>query len=214
MGKIGKLGLGIGFILFYVVPFMPFMYFFFAISRWVQTIVEAMAGLPLWAMAHIRIDGDGIPGRFAANGYFLILEILLRPVMIVFGLLAGIIVFTAQVYVFHEIFFTLVVPVVGGSETASGDIVTKAGDITFWRGGVDKLFYTVIYASVVYLMATSSFKMIDRIPESIIRFAGAQVQSYLDFTDDPASGLVQRMFTGIRMSTSSLSGLAASALLG
>jgi conjugal transfer/type IV secretion protein DotA/TraY len=73
------IGLTIGFILYYLVPFMPFLYFFFAVGKWVKSIFEAMVGIPLWALAHLHIDGDGIPGPSAVNGYFILLEILLRP---------------------------------------------------------------------------------------------------------------------------------------
>ena len=61
--------------LFYIIPFMPFIYFFFAVGTWVKAIFEAMVGVPLWALAHIRIDGQGLPGDAAMNGYYLLLEI-------------------------------------------------------------------------------------------------------------------------------------------
>ena len=64
------LGLMAGFTLFYVLPFLPFVYFFFAVGTWVKTIFEAMVGTPLWALAHLRIDGEGLPGDAASNGYF------------------------------------------------------------------------------------------------------------------------------------------------
>ena len=83
---IATVGLTAGFILFYIVPFMPFIYFFFAVGGWIKGIFEAMVGVPLWALAHLRIDGNGLPGQAAVAGYFLIFEVFLRPILIIFGL--------------------------------------------------------------------------------------------------------------------------------
>jgi conjugal transfer/type IV secretion protein DotA/TraY len=98
------IGLTMGFILYYVLPFLPFMYFFFAVGSWVKTIFEAMVGAPLWALAHLRIDGNGLPGEMAMGGYFMIFEIFMRPVLTLFGLLGGLTIFSATVRVFHEYF--------------------------------------------------------------------------------------------------------------
>ena len=79
LSTIALVGLTAGFILYYVLPFMPFLYFFFGVTTWIKTIFEAMVGVPLWALAHIRIDREGLPGDAAANGYFLMLEDLCAP---------------------------------------------------------------------------------------------------------------------------------------
>ena len=54
---------------------MPFIYFFFALAGWIKSIFEAVVAMPLRALAHLRIDGEGLPGPGATNGYFLLLEI-------------------------------------------------------------------------------------------------------------------------------------------
>ena len=83
---IGITTMAMSFVLFYVLPMMPFLYFLFAVSGWIKSIFEAIVAMPLWALAHIvRMDGEGLPGPAATNGYFLILEIFLRPMLIVFG---------------------------------------------------------------------------------------------------------------------------------
>ena len=92
---VATIGLTVGFVLFYVVPFLPFIYFFFALGGWVKGIFEAMVGAPLWALAHIRIDNDGLTGKAALDGYFLVLEVFLRPILIVFGLIASIATYSA-----------------------------------------------------------------------------------------------------------------------
>ncbi len=182
-------GLTIGFMLYYILPFMPFMYFFFAVGGWVKTIFEAMVGVPLWALAHLRVDGNGFSGDAASNGYFLIFEIFIRPVLTVFGLIAAMAIFSAMARTLNGV-FDLVVENLTGFDCTDCNTVGAAG-IEFKRNPIDEFFFTIIYTILVYMLATSSFKMIDQIPNSILRWMGAGVQSFGDQRDDPAQGMVQ-----------------------
>ncbi|MDY0029575.1 MAG: DotA/TraY family protein [Pseudobdellovibrionaceae bacterium] len=179
-----------GFILYYVLPFLPFVYFFFAVGNWVKGIFEAMVGVPLWALAHIRIDGDGLPGSAALNGYFLIFEIFLRPILIVFGLIAAVSIFAAMAIVFNSIFDLAVYNVGGVNMTGVACGTPEASTILdMVRGPLDQFFYTIMYAVVIYIMALSSFKLIDLIPNKILRWMGASVDTFGDMAGDPAQNL-------------------------
>ncbi len=176
-----------GFILYYVVPFLPFIYFFFAVGSWIKTIFEAMVGAPLWALAHIRIDGDGLPGQAALGGYYLIFEIFLRPILTVFGLLASILIFAAMVAVLNDV-FDLVIANLSGRSTDTGLVATI-------RGPIDQLFFTILYAIIVYMIGTSSFKMIDQVPQSILRWMGSNVTAFADQFGDQAAGQLTQYAT-------------------
>lgn len=191
------IGLSAGLVLFYIVPFLPFVYFFFAVAEWVKTIFEAMVGIPLWALAHLRLDGEGLPGEAAANGYFLIFEIFIRPILTVAGLIAALTIFTAQAYILNAIWLA-------GAETAGG-IQTQAVDpvtgnpiglpyvhnVIYQRTIIDHFFYTIVYAIIMYMAATASFKLINTIPDSILRWMGQGVSSFGDINQDAAEGLTQ-----------------------
>ncbi len=181
-------GLTAGLVLYYILPFLPFIYFYFAVAGWVKSIFEAMVGVPLWALAHLRIDGEGLPGNSASNGYFLILEIFLRPILSVFGLIAAIVIFTAQVRVLNFI-WSLVTQNLAGYD---GDpTLSLPGQFEFERSEIDELFFTIIYAIIVYMMAIAAFKLIDKIPDNILRWAGASVSSFSDINQDPTEGLTR-----------------------
>ncbi len=205
--SIGLIGLGVGFVLFYIIPFLPFIYFFFAVGGWVKGIFEAMVGVPLWALAHIRIDGNGLPGDAAMGGYYLILEIFLRPILIIFGLIASIIIFSAQVKVLNEI-WSLVTTNLSGFDDAKAKTVGAGltGAVEYMRGHVDRFFFTIIYAIIVYLLAMSSFKLVTLIPNNILRWMGANVQSFGDQSDDPAQNLVRNTMLGSNIATQSVGG--------
>jgi len=197
------IGLTAGIVLFYVLPFLPFVYFFFAVGSWVKSIFEAMVGVPLWALAHLRLDGEGLPGDSASNGYFLILEIGIRPILTVFGLIAALLIFTAQVRVLHFIWDLVVENSAGYSDTAVltldaayyDDVSTVPRD-AFKRGIIDQFFFTIIYTIIVYMLATASFKLIDSIPDNILRWGGIGVSAFGDQNQDPLDGLQRYVAMG------------------
>ena len=204
--QVAMLGLGVGFVLFYVVPFLPFVYFFFAVGGWVKGIFEAMVGVPLWALAHIRIDGHGLPGDHAMGGYYLILEVFLRPIMIVFGLLGSIIIFAGQVFLLHEI-FPLLTSNVGGFDYAAAPTAPAGtvGAFEYAHGIIDSFFYMVAYAIIVYMLAMSSFKLIDQVPNHILRWMGASVDAFAEQSGDPAEHLMRNIAAGESMATTAIS---------
>ncbi len=214
--SVATVTLSMGFILYYVLPFMPFLYFFFAVGGWIKGLFEAMVGVPLWALAHIRIDGEGLPGDAAMSGYYLVFEIFLRPILIIFGLLASVIIFGAMVKVLNEI-FSLVVsnlsghdPVNGtvcGQALAGGGAAANSADIYF-RGPIDELFYTVIYAIIVYMIGMSCFKLIDLIPNNILRYMNASVSTFNDAASDPAQGLMRNISIGSSQVSGQVVGIA------
>lgn len=212
--SIASIGILIGFILYYIVPFLPFLYFLFAVGGWVKGIFEAMVGVPLWALAHLRIDGQGLPGEGAINGYFLIFEIFIRPILIIFGMLASILIFAAMVRVLNEIFHLVVSNLSGFDNEAVGNTCGKnapkvrtdaqTGSIEFFRGPIDEFFFTVVYAILVYMIGMSCFKLIDLIPNKILRWMGAGVATFNDERGEPAEGLVQKIAVGGSIMSSGL----------
>lgn len=169
------LGMTAGVTLYYVLPFLPFIYFFFAMGAWVKSVFEAMVGIPLWALAHLRLDGEGLAGESASSGYFLILEIGLRPILIVFGLIAAILIFTAQVRVLNYIWDFVTANAAGFSDVG---MIATDNDRTFKRDVVEQFGHTVIYTVIVYMLANSSFKLIDLIPNEAVRWLGSGAASY------------------------------------
>lgn len=206
--SVSSITISLGFMLFYVVPFMPFLYFFFAVGGWVKGIFEAMVGAPLWALAHLRIDGEGLPGDAAMKGIYMIFEIFLRPILIIFGLLASFVIFSAMVKVLNEIFSLVVTNLAGhdpnataicGRGTGSTGIAPGETPISYMRGPIDELFYTVIYAIIVYMIGMSCFKLIDLIPNNILRYMGADVKTFNDTAEDPTQGMMGRLGIGTSM---------------
>ena len=152
-----------------------------------------MVGVPLWALAHLRIDGEGLPGNSAANGYFLIFEIFLRPILTVFGLIAATLIFTAQVRVLHFLWSIVTENLTGFDQ---GDpVIGVAGAsnplLSFKRSIIDEFFFSIVYAIIVYMMAIAAFKLIDKIPDNLLRWMGSSVSSFGDINQDSVDGLTR-----------------------
>lgn len=219
---IATLGLSVGFILYYVIPFMPFIYFYFAVGAWIKTVFEAMIGVPLWALAHLRIDGYGLPGESAMAGYLMILEIFLRPILTVFGLIGALIVFATMVRTLNDIFDLVIANLAGfdnnpcdagaggcsftDSVTIDPTNAVMADVLKFKRDVIDEFFFTVIYTIIVYMLATSSFKMIDQVPQQILRWMGGGAQVFTDSMPDATENLKRHVAGGAMIMTSNLSG--------
>ncbi len=190
------MGLTAGFVLFYILPFLPFLYFYFAVASWVKSIFEAMVGVPLWALAHLRIDGDGLPGDAAQNGYFLILEIFIRPILTVIGLIAAIGIFATQVRVLNLIWDLVAANTAGFTPNADILGMGAIDDADFRRGIIDQFFFTIIYTIICYMMALASFKLVDKIPDNILRWAGAGVSSFGDIDQENIDGVTRYATVG------------------
>lgn len=186
---IALIGMTSGFVLYYMLPIMPFIYFFFAVGRWVKVIFEALVGVPLWALAHMRVGGPGLPGTAAIGGYFLILEIFIRPILTVFALVAAFSIFSALAVGLNTVFTLISVNLFGSVAPAfSGtlDAAQQLSYVSLARGMIDQFFLTVFYIFLVYTIGVGSFKLIDLIPDNIMRWSGSGAQSFgaSDVSDD------------------------------
>lgn len=210
--------IGMGVILFYILPMMPFLYFFFATSGWLKSIFEAMVAMPLWALAHLKIDGEGVMGPSAFNGYALLLEIFLRPILILAGLLASITIFSALVGVLNIVFDQIVSNVGGFDTQTENQIISGNGPpglssmMQNASGGIDEFFYTAMYVIICYMMALSCFKLVDQVPNQILRWAGLSVTTYNEGAKDPVGQLASTAQRSSILVVNQLKGRASTAL--
>ncbi|MBU0641908.1 MAG: DotA/TraY family protein [Alphaproteobacteria bacterium] len=173
---IAGIGLAAGVFLAYILPLIPFVYFAFAIIGWVLEIFEAIIAMPLWALAHLRIEEGGMPGPGALPGYQLLFMILLRPTLIVFGLVGGYVIFGAATYFFTSLF-------TAATAITQSDLVSNQS-----VGAIGVIVYVVMYAFLIYNIALMCFKMIDDVPKGILRWMGSGAQTFSDSRGDPIEG--------------------------
>jgi hypothetical protein len=83
-------------------------------------------------------------------------------------------------------------------DTAKDDGAAAAGDVgtvQYIRSAADQMFYTVMYCIAIYMMALSSFKLIDLIPANFLRWLNSSA-GFNENLEDPAQGIVNYAYVG------------------
>lgn len=68
----------------YYLPLVPAATYYGAVLGWYALYIECLIAAPIWALMHIRFDGEGMVGS-ASSGYKIILNMFLRPPLITMG---------------------------------------------------------------------------------------------------------------------------------
>ncbi|CAI1229674.1 Uncharacterised protein [Serratia quinivorans] len=74
---------GIGFNLSIYLPFIPFIFWLAAAANWLVSVLVGATGGTLWAATHIGSEGDR--GHRSAYGYIFLIDVMVRPMLMVFG---------------------------------------------------------------------------------------------------------------------------------
>lgn len=157
-----------GFMLAYFLPLIPFLRFFFNTITWFIALLEAIVSVPLIALAHLNPEGEGLPGS-AKAAYGMILSIFLRPVMMVFGLILGLMVFSIAAGLLNLMYALAVVGTGGVAHTA--------------HIFLSRLIYSIIYVFMLYMAGNSCFKMIEYLPEQAVDWMGLRGMQFRNFGD-------------------------------
>lgn len=147
----------VGVLLGYFLPLVPFVRFFFASMTWIIGVAETVVAAPLLALAHLSPEGDGLPGNIARQGYLFILNMFLRPTLMIFGLIIGYLLFIVGIAFLNGMFL----------------LAAKGTGAYTNLPVVAKLVFTVMYASLAYVLGQNAFKSIGMFPEYALRWLGS-----------------------------------------
>lgn len=95
-----------GFLLAYVIPFMPVMTWIMMMAGYMLTTVEAIAAAPLAVVLLFTPEGQGISGSRFERALNLVSMAVLRPSFMVLGMLAGLTVSFVAFTMMNIFFFT------------------------------------------------------------------------------------------------------------
>ncbi len=147
-----------GIILAIYLPLLPTLRFLFAFTAWFLAVLEAVFAVPVVALAHLRTDGAGLAGPMGLKSYIFLLQIFVRPVLIICGLVGSLLVFNVTVRVINLLFMLA--------------IGNYANTSNFIAGFLFSLGALLIYTSMLYTLANMCFKLIDKIPDDILTWIG------------------------------------------
>lgn len=139
-------------------PMMPFVYWILIVARFLIRTLTGILAAPLWAVAHLELDGEGLGDR-TKPGYMLLLDILIRPAVSVLALLIGLGVFIALAKLFAMSFYPAVRSTLAGH-----------------YGGFSGMFaFTLLSVSVLVMLMHASLKVITESADNVLEMAGALV---------------------------------------
>jgi len=154
-----------GLILAFVLPTVPFAMWLAGVAGWLILVCEAMVAVPLWAFAHLTWQGDGLHGR-GLDGYGLLLNVMFRPVLMLFGLFFGYFVFSSMTWLALQ-----------GFGVTAGFVLQNGWFVSNLLGVVTLLCGFVLLELTIALL---SFRLISTFPHHVIKLAGVQPAGRVD----------------------------------
>lgn len=157
-----------GLTLSYILPMMPFFIWFGAVVGWIVLVVEAILAAPMWAVMHLSPHGDDLVGT-GSQGYKLVLSLMLRPVLMVFGLITSFVMLSVLGQVLNTVFFG-----VFALSQQDSSFVTLLGGY---------LVAPILYSVALYVLLKKLFSMIYVIPDELLKWfggGGPQLGSYAE----------------------------------
>lgn len=149
----------LGFTLAYLLPNLPFLMWIGIVLGWLIMCVEAILAAPLWAVMHLHPNGDDLTGR-GGNGYMLLLGLLLRPALTIFGLIAALVLTELMGEFVNKIFFSVFF---SGSSAGWG-----TGLVTI----LSVVFSMTVYTSAMVQLFRKTFSLMHVIPDQLMRWIG------------------------------------------
>lgn len=117
--------LAIGYLTAYYIPFVPYMIFTFASIAWLMAVVEAMVAAPIVALSITHPEGEGPFGGKAEQSLMILMNVFLRPSLMIIGYISGIILSYVCVWVINAGFMN-VLPFMQGEASWSKPSVGTA----------------------------------------------------------------------------------------
>ena len=149
------------FMLVGLVPFVVIVHFLMGTFNWFLVVAEAMIAVPIWLLTKFMpARSDSFVGNSSA-GYMFFLGILLRPPLIVVGLLASLLLMRVGVDI-TNVFFR------GALAMLSPD-----GTIAYAMVGTAGLF---VYAVILFTIVVLSAGQISALPETVLSWIGANIE--------------------------------------
>lgn len=159
----GSMFISFGFMAGYVLPLLPFFRFMLGVVGWVLLLVEAILAAPLMAISLLKTDGEGFMTQNFQTGVIMILGLILRPMLMIFGLLLGLVVFNGIMNITNVSYLAAV----GGIDASDNSALSF-------------IIYMIIYGMLAYTLANSAFKAIDIVPNQVMSWLGARLDQRVD----------------------------------
>lgn len=212
----------VGISLGFYMPLYPYMLFTFGVIGWIIAVIEAMVAAPIIALGITHPEGHDFLGR-ATQGMMLLVALFLRPVLMLLGLFAAMILchvsLSIIVYTFSgfsaDIFY-FIAPITGHPST--GDPIIRAagtvmGNVLLEGRGTGLSILLVplivfplflgIFTMLVYTTTVTCYSLIHQLPDYGVAWIGgpqhhgANPQTMTDQVKQGISGMAGKLGEGM-----------------
>lgn len=142
------------------VPMIPFIAFWSGIITWLGALAEGLVAAPLWSFAHLDTDGEGL-GQRTQHGYIFVLQVFLRPVLMVIGFIAASLSMLALGTLFLKL-YSLAWETAGYQNFDVGAVVLVVGGV-------------VLFAVLLISIVQGAFNMVTYIPDQVLGWLGGHI---------------------------------------
>lgn len=188
-----------GILFAYYVPLVPYILFTFGAMAWFVAVIEAMVAAPILALGILHPEAQNEALGRAEPGIMILLNVFLRPSMMVIGFIAGILLSYVMVWLLCTGFDRAVSGIMGGEQydpTAfmglvggthnyfrdavwpkgmeqfglSGSVLGGGGTATGFSMIVGPFFMMAVFDFMYITLVQRSFDLIHIIPDKVLRF--------------------------------------------
>ena len=162
---------GMGFLTAYYIPFLPYMIFTFGVIAWMMSVIEAMVAAPVVALGIAHPEGHDALGK-SEQGLMILLNIFLRPGMMIIGYIAAIALSFVGVWIMTAGFQNVL-------DYLSSDAVWANKDSTSitavpWASYFGQFFGALTYMMMYLTIVQKAFTLIAVLPDKVLRWIGGQ----------------------------------------
>ena len=147
-----------GIALAYILPMIPYLVVTFFVMSMLILVAEAMVAAPLWAFFHVRMEGQEFVEQVQRPGYMISFNLLLRPSLMILGLIMSYLVHGAMAWFVWQTF----------------KIAAKSATAGFSVGPIGAVVYLTLYAYLNYMIAVRCFNLATQVPDRVARWFGGQ----------------------------------------
>jgi len=163
--------MSIGFMTAYYIPLLPYMIFTFGTIAWLIAVIESMVAAPIMALGVMTPEGEGVMGR-AEQGFMILLNVFLRPSMMIIGFLMAITLIYVSVFILNT-GFGHAASFLATGQNGNLNLNVNPMVVLFAQG-----FYMTIYISMYSTLVQKSFNLISILPDKVLRWVGGSQESY------------------------------------
>ena len=156
----------VGLLFGYAIPAIPIVMWIIAMIGLGGYYIGAMIASPIWAMMHALPDGEGLVSSKGSSGYMILLSLLLRPSLMVMGLMAAMSIFNVASWIINQVAYPAI-------QSMLSDVFSP----------VNMLVVPVMLGILYFIAAMKSFQFISEIGDDVLKWIGGGDQANLGDQD-------------------------------